>query len=186
MLPLSVSLLCQQVYKTEEKTPAKKNYSFLDLVRTPTMRKQSLIVFYLWWVRAALWFQGFVCSNLVLPTHDSSSSSSRLWPPPILLFWCVSICRDTFWHLLMKWEVETCSIRSLSPLTLSPLRGAAQVWRAELSLFYSLSIKVLNFVHLSNMQAFRPWGFWLLFLFFFSFPPAVESEQGKHKWNRLH
>ncbi|KAF3702479.1 Solute carrier family 22 member 6 Organic anion transporter 1 Renal organic anion transporter 1 [Channa argus] len=37
-----------QVCKIEEKTEVKKKHSFVDLVRTPTMRKQSLIVFYLW------------------------------------------------------------------------------------------------------------------------------------------
>lgn len=40
--------LFHQVYKVEEKTEVKKKHSFIDLVRTPKMRKQSLIVFYLW------------------------------------------------------------------------------------------------------------------------------------------
>ncbi len=40
--------LFHQVYKSEEKTEVKKKHSFIDLVRTPKMRKQSLIVFYLW------------------------------------------------------------------------------------------------------------------------------------------
>ncbi|CAB1457237.1 unnamed protein product [Pleuronectes platessa] len=43
MCPVQV----QQVYKTEEKTKVKKKHSCIDLVRTPKMRKQSLIVFYL-------------------------------------------------------------------------------------------------------------------------------------------
>ncbi|XP_062266759.1 organic cation transporter protein isoform X2 [Platichthys flesus] len=45
-----------QVYKTEETTKVKKTYSCIDLVRTPKMRKQSLIVFYLWFVNVLVYY----------------------------------------------------------------------------------------------------------------------------------
>ncbi|XP_005931111.1 solute carrier family 22 member 6 isoform X1 [Haplochromis burtoni] len=48
--------MCQQVCKTEEKTVAKNKHSFLDLVRTPRMRKHSLIVFYLWFVNVLVYY----------------------------------------------------------------------------------------------------------------------------------
>ncbi|XP_072218912.1 solute carrier family 22 member 13 isoform X2 [Leuresthes tenuis] len=54
--PLSKDIEMSQVYKTEEKTMLKKKHSFLDLVRTPTMRKQSLIVFYLWFVNVLVYY----------------------------------------------------------------------------------------------------------------------------------
>ncbi|XP_069017769.1 organic cation transporter protein isoform X2 [Embiotoca jacksoni] len=54
--PLTEDLPMCQVYKTEEKTVLKKNYSFFDLVRTPKMRKQSLIVFYLWFVNVLVYY----------------------------------------------------------------------------------------------------------------------------------
>ncbi|XP_053301813.1 organic cation transporter protein [Pleuronectes platessa] len=44
------------VYKTEEKTKVKKKHSCIDLVRTPKMRKQSLIVFYLWFVNVLVYY----------------------------------------------------------------------------------------------------------------------------------
>lgn len=34
----------------DEKPQAARKHSFIDLIRTPKMRKQSLIVFYLWYV----------------------------------------------------------------------------------------------------------------------------------------
>ncbi|XP_013880743.1 organic cation transporter protein [Austrofundulus limnaeus] len=43
-----------QAGQTEEKL--KKKHSFLDLLRTPTMRKQSLIVFYLWFVNILVYY----------------------------------------------------------------------------------------------------------------------------------
>ncbi|XP_041831789.1 organic cation transporter protein [Melanotaenia boesemani] len=48
--------MCQHIYNTEEKATLKKKYSFLDLVRTPNMRKQSLIVFYLWFVNVLVYY----------------------------------------------------------------------------------------------------------------------------------
>ncbi|XP_069561881.1 organic cation transporter protein isoform X2 [Brachyistius frenatus] len=54
--PLTEDLPMCQVYKTEEKTVLKKNHSFFDLVRTPKMRKQSLIVFYLWFVNVLVYY----------------------------------------------------------------------------------------------------------------------------------
>ncbi|XP_054588411.1 solute carrier family 22 member 6-A isoform X2 [Nothobranchius furzeri] len=44
-----------QTYQPKDKTTLKK-YSFLDLIRTPTMRKQSLIVFYLWFVNVLVYY----------------------------------------------------------------------------------------------------------------------------------
>ncbi|XP_008283849.1 organic cation transporter protein [Stegastes partitus] len=54
--PLTKDLEMCQVYKTEEKTGLKKKHSFFDLVRTPKMRKQSLIVFYLWFVNVLVYY----------------------------------------------------------------------------------------------------------------------------------
>ncbi|XP_051816660.1 solute carrier family 22 member 6-A isoform X2 [Acanthochromis polyacanthus] len=54
--PLTKDLEMCQVYKTEEKTGTKQKHSFLDLVRTPKMRKQSLIVFYLWFVNVLVYY----------------------------------------------------------------------------------------------------------------------------------
>ncbi|KAM4522498.1 solute carrier family 22 member 6 [Odontesthes bonariensis] len=54
--PLSKDLEMCQVYNTKEKTTMKKKHSFLDLVRTPKMRKQSLIVFYLWFVNVLVYY----------------------------------------------------------------------------------------------------------------------------------
>ncbi|KAF1376207.1 hypothetical protein PFLUV_G00207890 [Perca fluviatilis] len=54
--PLTKDLeMCQQVYKIEEKTEVKKNH-FIDLVRTPKMRKHSLIVFYLWFANVLVYY----------------------------------------------------------------------------------------------------------------------------------
>ncbi|XP_034436315.1 organic cation transporter protein isoform X1 [Hippoglossus hippoglossus] len=46
----------QQGYKTEGKTKVKETHSCIDLVRTPKMRKQSLIVFYLWFVNVLVYY----------------------------------------------------------------------------------------------------------------------------------
>ncbi|KAI3364662.1 hypothetical protein L3Q82_010843 [Scortum barcoo] len=54
--PLSKDLEMCQVYKIEEKTELKKKHSFIDLVRTPKMRKQSLIVFYLWFANVLVYY----------------------------------------------------------------------------------------------------------------------------------
>ncbi|XP_026197055.1 solute carrier family 22 member 6 [Anabas testudineus] len=54
--PLPKDLEMCQVYKVEEKTEVKKKHSFIDLVRTPKMRKQSLIVFYLWFVNVLVYY----------------------------------------------------------------------------------------------------------------------------------
>ncbi|XP_023152726.1 organic cation transporter protein isoform X2 [Amphiprion ocellaris] len=54
--PLTKDLEMCQVYKTEEKTGVKQKHSFFDLVRTPKMRKQSLIVFYLWFVNVLVYY----------------------------------------------------------------------------------------------------------------------------------
>ncbi|XP_007556061.1 solute carrier family 22 member 6 isoform X1 [Poecilia formosa] len=54
--PISKEMEMCQVYQTEEKTELKKNHSLVDLVRTPTMRKQSLIVFYLWFVNVLVYY----------------------------------------------------------------------------------------------------------------------------------
>ncbi|TDH00047.1 hypothetical protein EPR50_G00183370 [Perca flavescens] len=54
--PLTKDLeMCKQVYKIEEKTEVKKNH-FIDLVRTPKMRKHSLIVFYLWFANVLVYY----------------------------------------------------------------------------------------------------------------------------------
>ncbi|XP_037541974.1 organic cation transporter protein [Nematolebias whitei] len=45
-----------QINQTEEKTILKRKHSFFDLFRTPTMRKQSLIVFYLWFVNILVYY----------------------------------------------------------------------------------------------------------------------------------
>ncbi|KAM9354779.1 solute carrier family 22 member 6 [Pholidichthys leucotaenia] len=47
--------MCQE-YKAEEKTMAKNKHSFLDLVRTPRMRRRSLIVFYLWFANVLVYY----------------------------------------------------------------------------------------------------------------------------------
>nr|XP_020492316.1 solute carrier family 22 member 6-A-like [Labrus bergylta] len=54
--PLTKDLEMCQVYKVEEKTEVKRKYSFIDLVRTPKMRKQSLIVFYLWFANVLVYY----------------------------------------------------------------------------------------------------------------------------------
>ncbi|XP_034555760.1 solute carrier family 22 member 6-B [Notolabrus celidotus] len=54
--PLSKDLEMQQVYKVEEKTEVKKKHSFIDLVRTPKMRRHSLIVFYLWFANVLVYY----------------------------------------------------------------------------------------------------------------------------------
>ncbi|XP_051265873.1 solute carrier family 22 member 6 [Dicentrarchus labrax] len=55
--PLSKDLEMCQVYKSEERTErAKKKHSFIDLVRTPKMRKQSLIIFYLWFANVLVYY----------------------------------------------------------------------------------------------------------------------------------
>ncbi|XP_028253143.1 solute carrier family 22 member 13 [Parambassis ranga] len=50
--PLSKDLEVCQV----DKTVMRRKHSFLDLVRTPRMRKQSLIVFYLWFVNVLVYY----------------------------------------------------------------------------------------------------------------------------------
>ncbi|XP_028295751.1 organic cation transporter protein [Gouania willdenowi] len=45
-----------QVYKSEGKTEVKKKHSVFDLVQTPRMRQQSLIVFYLWFVNILVYY----------------------------------------------------------------------------------------------------------------------------------
>ncbi|XP_029965987.1 organic cation transporter protein isoform X2 [Salarias fasciatus] len=45
-----------QVYKAEDKSEIQTKYSILDLVRTPRMRQQSLIVFYLWFVNILVYY----------------------------------------------------------------------------------------------------------------------------------
>ncbi|XP_041661901.1 solute carrier family 22 member 6 [Cheilinus undulatus] len=54
--PLTKDLEMCQVYKTEEKTKVKRKHSIIDLVRTPKMRKQSLIVFYLWFANVLVYY----------------------------------------------------------------------------------------------------------------------------------
>ncbi|XP_034756870.1 organic cation transporter protein isoform X2 [Etheostoma cragini] len=54
--PLTKDLEMCQVYEIKEKTEVKKNHSFIDLVRTPKMRKQSLIVFYLWFANVLVYY----------------------------------------------------------------------------------------------------------------------------------
>ncbi|KAL7388461.1 hypothetical protein ABVT39_014357 [Epinephelus coioides] len=54
--PLTKQLEICQVYKIEEKSEEKKKYSFIDLVRTPKMRKHSLIVFYLWFANVLVYY----------------------------------------------------------------------------------------------------------------------------------
>ncbi|XP_040920746.1 solute carrier family 22 member 6-B [Toxotes jaculatrix] len=55
--PLTKDLEMCRVYKSEErKEEVKKKYSFIDLVRTPKMRRQSLIVFYLWFVNVLVYY----------------------------------------------------------------------------------------------------------------------------------
>ncbi|XP_031717286.1 solute carrier family 22 member 6-A [Anarrhichthys ocellatus] len=53
---LSKDLEMRQVHNVEEKAGVKKKYSFLDLVRTPKMRKHSLIVFYLWFANVLVYY----------------------------------------------------------------------------------------------------------------------------------
>ncbi|XP_070843499.1 organic cation transporter protein [Chaetodon trifascialis] len=54
--PITKDLEMCQVYKIEKKTEGKKKHSFIDLVRTPKMRKQSLIVFYLWFANVLVYY----------------------------------------------------------------------------------------------------------------------------------
>ncbi|XP_073349319.1 organic cation transporter protein [Pagrus major] len=54
--PLTKDLKMCQVCKMEEQTEVKKRHSFIDLVRTPKMRKQSLIVFYLWFANVLVYY----------------------------------------------------------------------------------------------------------------------------------
>lgn len=54
--PLTKDQEMCRVQTNEKKTGTKKKYSFLDLVRTPTMRKQSLIIFYLWFVNVLVYY----------------------------------------------------------------------------------------------------------------------------------
>ncbi|XP_045916738.1 organic cation transporter protein [Micropterus dolomieu] len=54
--PLTKDLEMCQVYKIEEDTEVKKKHSIIDLVRTPKMRKQSLIVFYLWFANVLVYY----------------------------------------------------------------------------------------------------------------------------------
>ncbi|CAJ1077649.1 solute carrier family 22 member 6-B [Xyrichtys novacula] len=54
--PLTKDLEMCQVLNVEEKGELKKTYSFFDLVRTPTMRKRSLIVFYLWFANVLVYY----------------------------------------------------------------------------------------------------------------------------------
>ncbi|XP_037837338.1 organic cation transporter protein isoform X2 [Kryptolebias marmoratus] len=53
---ITKDLKIYQVNQTEEQTILKKKHSFFDLVRTPKMRKQSLIVFYLWFVNILVYY----------------------------------------------------------------------------------------------------------------------------------
>lgn len=48
-----------QTCSFDEKSEASRKHSFVDLIRTPKMRKQSLIVFYLWcvWSSVEGWSQ---------------------------------------------------------------------------------------------------------------------------------
>ncbi|XP_030201039.1 organic cation transporter protein isoform X2 [Gadus morhua] len=50
--PLQEDLLTQQLLDTVER----RRHTLLDLVRTPAMRKQSLIVFYLWFVTILIYY----------------------------------------------------------------------------------------------------------------------------------
>ncbi|KAG8011056.1 Solute carrier family 22 member 6, partial [Nibea albiflora] len=54
--PLTKDLEMCQVHKTEGKAELKTKHSFIDLVRTPKMRKQSLIVFYLWFANVLVYY----------------------------------------------------------------------------------------------------------------------------------
>ncbi|KAM7394994.1 hypothetical protein PAMA_006644 [Pampus argenteus] len=54
--PLAKDLEAFQVCKVEEEIKVKAKHSFLDLVRTPNMKKHSLIVFYLWFVNVLVYY----------------------------------------------------------------------------------------------------------------------------------
>ncbi|XP_074541941.1 solute carrier family 22 member 6 [Halichoeres trimaculatus] len=54
--PLTKDLELCQMYKVDEKTGVKKKHSFIDLVRTPKMRRRSLIVFYLWFANVFVYY----------------------------------------------------------------------------------------------------------------------------------
>ncbi|XP_070706011.1 organic cation transporter protein [Pempheris klunzingeri] len=54
--PLTKDLEMCQVYNLEGKREVKRKHSFIDLVRTPKMRKQSLIVFYLWFANVLVYY----------------------------------------------------------------------------------------------------------------------------------
>ncbi|XP_062292958.1 organic cation transporter protein [Scomber scombrus] len=54
--PLTKDVEMCEVYKIEEKTKVKRKHSVIDLIRTPNMRKQSLIVFYLWFVNVLVYY----------------------------------------------------------------------------------------------------------------------------------
>ncbi|KAK5853406.1 hypothetical protein PBY51_007193 [Eleginops maclovinus] len=54
--PLSKDLEMCQVCRAEVKNEVQKKHSFVDLVRTPKMRKQSLIVFYLWFANVLVYY----------------------------------------------------------------------------------------------------------------------------------
>ncbi|XP_058469882.1 organic cation transporter protein [Solea solea] len=54
--PLAKDLEMCKGYENTEKTEVKKKHSCIDLLRTPKMRKQSLIVFYLWFVNVLVYY----------------------------------------------------------------------------------------------------------------------------------
>ncbi|KAG7509281.1 organic cation transporter protein-like [Solea senegalensis] len=54
--PLAKDLEMCKGHENTEKTEVKKKHSCIDLLRTPKMRKQSLIVFYLWFVNVLVYY----------------------------------------------------------------------------------------------------------------------------------
>ncbi|KAI9517055.1 hypothetical protein NQZ68_008310 [Dissostichus eleginoides] len=54
--PLTKDLEMCQVNRVEKKNEVKKKHSFIDLVRTPKMRKHSLIMFYLWFTNVLVYY----------------------------------------------------------------------------------------------------------------------------------
>ncbi|KAM9840650.1 solute carrier family 22 member 6 [Aulostomus maculatus] len=45
-----------QIFKSVEKMEERQKHSFMDLIRTPNMRKQSLVVFYLWFANVLVYY----------------------------------------------------------------------------------------------------------------------------------
>ncbi|XP_068198918.1 solute carrier family 22 member 6-A isoform X2 [Antennarius striatus] len=54
--PLTKDMDVSKTCNSEEKPEEKKKHSFIDLVRTPKMRKRSLIIFYLWFANVLVYY----------------------------------------------------------------------------------------------------------------------------------